>query len=91
MQSQKYMIGIGNPIVDISAPTDEESIEKFGLKFGQTIFADESNMGIYDLIESHPDVSYIPGGSITNSIRVTNVSFFTNYSGCLKETKTTDA
>jgi len=70
--SKNFIIGIGNPIIDISASTDEESIKKYGLSFGGTVFANSDNVGFYDTLEKQSDVVYIPGGSVTNSIRVTN-------------------
>jgi adenosine kinase len=69
-----FLIGLGNPILDISNNTDEEHINKFGLQFGQTVFANDTNKGFFDVLENSPNCSYIPGGSVTNSIRVANVS-----------------
>lgn len=74
----KYVLGLGNPIIDISASADTASIEKYGLAFGQTVFANESNVGFFDYLEGQKDVVYIPGGSVTNSIRVTNVILLIN-------------
>ena len=49
-------------------------INKFGLKFGDTILVDENakddNILFYKELESLPAVSYIPGGSIQNTMRV---------------------
>lgn len=72
-ESIKYIIGLGNPIVDVSANTNEETLKKFGLEWGKTVFTTDSSVGFYDVIEAQSDVTYIPGGSVTNSIRVTNV------------------
>ena len=70
------IIAIGNPIVDISAEIDRESILRYNLVWGGTFFANESNIGFYEELESKPQVSYIPGGSIQNTLRVT--SWFLN-------------
>ena len=64
------LIAIGNPIVDISAEVDKENIQKYRLKWGETVFADESNIGFFSELESKPEVTYIPGGSIQNTLRV---------------------
>ena len=64
------IIAIGNPIVDISAEVDKESIQKYRLRWGETVFADQSNVGFFDELESKPQVTYIPGGSIQNTLRV---------------------
>lgn len=66
----KTLIAIGNPIVDISAETDSATIEKYKLEWGRTVFANDENRGIFAELESKPDVSYVPGGSIQNSLRV---------------------
>ena len=66
----RSVIAIGNPIVDISAEVDKESIQKYRLKWGETVFADQTNVKFFDELESKPQVTYIPGGSIQNSLRV---------------------
>ena len=64
------IIAIGNPIVDISAEIEKEILPRYKLVWGGTFFADESNMGFFDVLESKPQVTYIPGGSIQNNLRV---------------------
>jgi adenosine kinase len=64
------IIAIGNPIVDISAKIDKEGIKKYRLKWGETVFADEGNVGFFEDLEKKSDVTYIPGGSIQNTLRV---------------------
>ena len=66
------IIAIGNPIVDISAEIEKEILPRYKLVFGGTFFADENNMGFFDELESKSQVTYIPGGSIQNTLRVTN-------------------
>ena len=68
-----YIVGLGNPIVDISANTDADTLHKYGLEFGRTVFTSPESVGFYDVLESQQDVTYIPGGSVTNTIRVSNV------------------
>ncbi|MCQ2818634.1 MAG: PfkB family carbohydrate kinase [archaeon] len=70
----KSIIAIGNPIVDIVATVDKEAVEKFKLPWGQTVFANDENIGIFEELEKRPDVKYIPGGSVQNSMRV--ISWF---------------
>ena len=64
------MIAIGNPIVDISAEITRQILDQFHLSFGQTVFANQSNVGFYKELENMPQVTYIPGGSIQNTLRV---------------------
>lgn len=66
------IIAIGDPIVDISSEIDSEIIKKHNLKWGDTVFLDEnsSDTGVFDDLESNPEVRYIPGGSVQNTLRV---------------------
>ena len=66
------IIAIGNPIVDILAEIEKEIVQRFKLVWGGAFFANESNMGFFDELESRPQVTYIPGGSIQNTLRVAN-------------------
>jgi len=71
--NKKYIVGLGNPIMDILAKADEETIKKLEIPYGKCVFIDEKNKEYFNMLESKPEVKYIPGGSVTNSIRVTNV------------------
>jgi len=64
------LVAIGNPIIDISAEVSKETITKLDLKWGQTVFANEKNLPLFEELENKKDVSYIPGGSIQNTMRV---------------------
>ena len=39
------------------------------MKWGETVFANEKNYGFYEFLEKKPEVTYIPGGSIQNTLR----------------------
>ena len=73
------ILGIGDPIVDIISEIDSKTVKENGLKLGDSIFASEDcnnkNTEMFDLLESMPSVSYVPGGSVQNTLRV--------LSGCL--------
>lgn len=60
--------------MDIVAQVDEETIKRMDIPFGKCIFINEKNKEYFDILESKPEVKYVPGGSVTNSIRVTNVN-----------------
>ena len=64
------LAGIGDPIVDISAEIDYQTVKKYGLEWGRTVYVDEKTIGIFNELEKKDQVSYIPGGSAQNSIRV---------------------
>ena len=67
----RSLIAIGNPIVDISAEITRPILDKYNLHFGETVFANPSNVGYFQELERMPQVTYIPGGSIQNTLRVT--------------------
>ena len=67
----RSLIAVGDPIVDISSEIDTEIIKKYNMKWGDTVFLDENNdNGVFGELERMPEVRYIPGGAVENSIRV---------------------
>jgi adenosine kinase len=67
------LIGIGNPIIDISAEISAETIKKFNLKWGDSFCyndQDDDCTGFFSELEKEEKVTHIPGGSIQNSLRV---------------------
>lgn len=64
------LIGIGDPIIDITAAITKEEQEKYKIPYGQSMLADESNLEFFDIMEKKKDVTYVPGGSLQNSLRV---------------------
>ena len=70
MSRLSSIIAIGNPIIDITAEIDKEAIQKFGLKWGETVFATPENITFFNEIENRPEVTHTPGGSVQNTLRV---------------------
>lgn len=68
------LIALAEPIMDITSEIDSEFIQKYDLKWGDTILvpenSDEKITKIYEDLESMPNVKYVPGGSAQNTIRV---------------------
>lgn len=81
-----HILGMGNPLLDISATVTPEFLEKYKLKPNDAILADESHMKVYsDLVYDH-EVEYIAGGATQNSIRVAQWMLgepATAYIGCV--------
>ncbi len=64
------ILGIGNPLLDISADVGQEMLVKYDVQMNNAILAEAKHMPIYDeLIKNFP-VQYIAGGATQNSIRV---------------------
>lgn len=64
------IVGLGNPLLDISADVTPAFLEKYGLKLDNAILADESHAPMFEeLVKEHQPV-YVAGGATQNSIRV---------------------
>lgn len=65
---------MGNPLLDILAPTDSTILEKFNLQPNDAILAEKKHMPLYqELIENYK-VDYIAAGSTLNSVRIAQVT-----------------
>jgi adenosine kinase len=64
------ILGMGNPLLDISADVPMSILTKYDVKLNNAILAEAQHMPIYqELIDNFP-VQYIAGGATQNSIRV---------------------
>lgn len=64
------LLGLGNPLLDISADVPLSLLNKYDVKLNNAILAEAQHMPIYkELIDNFP-VQYIAGGATQNSIRV---------------------
>lgn len=68
--TEGVILGMGNPLLDISAPVSTDLLHKYGLDANNAILAEEKHMPLYDELAAHPDVVYNAGGATQNSIRV---------------------
>ena len=65
------LLGIGNPLLDISANVDAAFLAKYDLKPSSACLAEEKHQGIYaDLVDNYDDVEYIAGGATQNACRI---------------------
>jgi adenosine kinase len=64
-------MGMGNPLLDITANVDEEFLQQYGVKLDEAILADpEKHKSLYTDMISKYDVQYIAGGATQNTMRV---------------------
>lgn len=81
------LLGVGNPLLDVSANADKKMVDKYGLKMNNAILAEEKHMPIYAELAAKEDVEYIAGGATQNSIRVAQwmlqAQGATSYIGCV--------
>ena len=62
------ILGMGNPLLDISATVDTAMLEKYSLKANDAILYEKEDL-YEEMLEKH-SVDYIAGGATQNSIRV---------------------
>ncbi|XP_026741532.1 adenosine kinase isoform X2 [Trichoplusia ni] len=67
---ENLLIGMGNPLLDISAVVDESVLQKYDLKPNDAIMADAKHMPLYKELTEKYNAEYIAGGSVQNSLRV---------------------
>jgi len=64
------LMGMGNPLLDISAEVGQDVLDKYNVQLDSAILAESSHMPIYeDLIKNH-NAGFIAGGATQNSIRI---------------------
>lgn len=83
------LLGMGNPLLDISAVVEQDILDKYELKLNNAILAEEKHNPLYkEMVEKYP-VEYIAGGATQNSIRVCQwmlkTSGATTFIGCVGE------
>jgi len=64
------ILGMGNPLLDISATVGQDLLDKYDVKMDSAILAEEKHQPLFkELVEKY-DPKYIAGGATQNSIRV---------------------
>ncbi|KAK4730942.1 hypothetical protein R3W88_023930 [Solanum pinnatisectum] len=70
MEYDGILLGMGNPLLDISAVVDQDFLNKYEIKPNNAILAEDKHLPMYDEMAAKPTVEYIAGGATQNSIRV---------------------
>lgn len=65
----QMIVGVENPLLDISVNCDEVLLEKYGLEANAAILAGPEHLPLYDEIKAFPDVFYCAGGATQNAMR----------------------
>lgn len=74
-------MGMGNPLLDISATVPQDVLDKYDVKLDSAILAEEKHMPVYqELIDTY-NPSFIAGGATQNSIRVAQWMLLPSSSG----------
>ena len=64
------LLGMGNPLLDISANVGQDVFDKYGVLPGNAILAEDKHQPLYKELVDNYEVEYIAGGATQNSIRV---------------------
>ncbi|KAF4531998.1 hypothetical protein B566_EDAN006543 [Ephemera danica] len=64
------IVGMGNPLLDMSVVADEELLKKYELEANMACLAEEKHTPLYQELTEKYDVEYIAGGAVQNSLRV---------------------
>lgn len=64
------LLGMGNPLLDISANVGQDMFDKYGVLPGNAILAEDKHQPLYKELVDKFQVEYIAGGATQNSIRV---------------------
>mmetsp|Transcript_92574 Transcript_92574/g.288048 ORF Transcript_92574/g.288048 Transcript_92574/m.288048 type:complete len:341 (-) Transcript_92574:374-1396(-) len=88
------ILGMGNPLLDMSSEVGTDMLEKYGLKLGDAILAEEKHQPLFKEMAALPSVQYIAGGATQNSIRVAQWMLqepgATAYMGCVGKDEIAD-
>lgn len=80
-------MGLGNPLLDISAVVPASFLEKYDLKPANAVLAEDKHVPIYDEMREKFEVEYLAGGATQNSIRVAQWMLgepqATSFTGCI--------
>ena len=61
------LLGVGNPLLDISCKVPMDVLEKYGVKSGDIILAEDRHATLYDELVAQYAPEYIAGGATQNS------------------------
>ncbi|CAL1387053.1 unnamed protein product [Linum trigynum] len=91
MACEGTLLGMGNPLLDISAVVDDGFLSKYDIKLNNAILAEDKHLPMYDEMAGKYTVDFIAGGATQNSIRVAQWMLqkpgSTSYIGCIGKDK----
>ncbi|CAI0442738.1 unnamed protein product [Linum tenue] len=91
MACEGTLLGMGNPLLDISAVVDDGFLTKYDIKLNNAILAEDKHLPMYDEMAGKYTVDFIAGGATQNSIRVAQWMLqkpgSTSYIGCIGKDK----
>lgn len=87
MDFRGVLLGIGDPILDITAEVPTEFFDRYDVKPDSALIAEEMHLPMYSDLANNHDVHYTAGGAAQNTIRVAQWMLkqpgATSYFGCI--------
>jgi adenosine kinase len=71
--SQLLILGVENPLLDISTIGTEDMYKNYNLPLEGTVLAEKKHLALFKEIKEHHNPNYVPGGSTQNTIRAVQV------------------
>ncbi|KAH9258126.1 hypothetical protein BASA81_003689 [Batrachochytrium salamandrivorans] len=65
-----FVLGMGNPLLDMVATVEEPFLKKWDLKLNNAILAEDKHVPMYNELVKDYKVEYVAGGATQNAIRV---------------------
>ncbi|KAK6933390.1 Carbohydrate kinase PfkB, partial [Dillenia turbinata] len=91
MAYEGILLGMGNPLLDISAVVDDDFMKRYDIKLNHSYLAEDKHLPLYDEMASKYNVEYIAGGATQNSIKVAQwllqIPGATTFIGCIGKDK----
>ncbi|KAI4365604.1 hypothetical protein MLD38_021572 [Melastoma candidum] len=85
------LLGMGNPLLDISAVVEDDFLNKYDVKLDNAIVAEDKHVPMYEDLISNYNVEYSAGGATQNSIKVAQwmlqIPGASSYMGCIGKDK----
>ena len=67
--SEGILLGLGNPLLDITCNVEQDFLDKYKLKANDAILGDDSHKVIVEDMTANFKCRYIAGGSVQNTLR----------------------
>lgn len=84
-----FVLGMGNPLLDMQATVDELTLHKYQLNPDDAILAEDRHMPLYEEMKKYPTIEYLAGGATLNTIKmiqwILDRPQACTYIGCISE------
>lgn len=75
------LLGLGNPLLDITCNVGQDLLDKWQLKANDAILADDRHRDLFKEIEANYKCDYVAGGSVQNTLRA--AQWMLNKANCM--------